>query len=141
MYEELKAKIVKHCPELMELSFGCRFEDSLKNAGTIVAITDYVTKELPFDIHYLMDDNSTEIEESASEWFKEEMTILGHEPELTDVLRAIEQSNDHAWFHSNGIVAVRNKDGEYVWDKRYSFTKPLKNQSPETLEWLNSVIE
>ena len=76
------------------LSFGCRFKDSLNNHGTYTMRTDFVIDELPYDIHFLMDDDGHSVEVGASEWFFEEMTILGHPPTLATVLMALNEKLD-----------------------------------------------
>jgi len=109
-----KQKALDHvrsvCSELMELSFGCRFHDSLKNQGTVTHVTDFVSKKLPYDIHFVMDDNKTDSEEAASEWFEEEITIIGHTPHLEHWLRGIQGDDEDTIFifddvrvDSNGI--------------------------------------
>lgn len=132
---------------LLGLSFGCRFQDSLKNKGTIVSITEFVHEDLPFDIHYVMDDTLIECETAASEWFEEEMKIIGHPVQWSDVQAAIgiklEGTSIYFWVSKDGMARLSCADltnKSILVDLRKTPEQNM-HDNPELTRWLADVLE
>jgi len=128
-YEAVRAKIVEACPELMELSFGCKVTLEgdwwmvYANTGDSVGICHGSERRFPC---------KNQIDE-----------ILGHPIRLSHVLRAIADEVDS--------TACMYPDGAFVeWDSsgydyhilfRYDLTKDdLSLQSPETIDFLFNIL-
>lgn len=151
-HPNLLAAIHKACPELMELTFGCQLlriaRDKwekvyyvLEEAGQGRPPEHYWISSSPFGhMDFVL---SRDLIKNGGEF-----EILGHEPQLADVLRAI------AWHGKNiyaqlsfGVnvreliikvrdVAYRPNDGGCIWD----LSLGLYGQSTETKDFLESLL-
>lgn len=129
--EELTAKIHKHCPELMELSTGCRVYDSkaIDWARDLVLLV-YTPKG---KLYFREPDGS--VFHTTSSYLKQ-IEILGHPITLEHVLKAIDEEagSGFPW----EIVACTTEVRKLV--EMWNLTKPLSEQSPELIEWLNQIV-
>ncbi len=132
---QIQQAVHKACPELLELSFGCK-------------IKYHDDFPMRFIVHENDDNNSIGLYEKNNtvqgiEDIKE-FEILGHPIQLQHVLRAMEANVQSVTIECDGNwklyesldmwVAQRIK---YNWD----LTKDLNGQSPETLEFIASLLK
>lgn len=139
--QELTQKIHKHCPELMELSFGCVIKNNNKEYR-LDSNWCIETRSRNFINDYRVIRNEyndwTEIDENS-------FVILGHPITLEHVLKAI-YAKGPEWktrltLECDGQFVVA--DGPFLEKTAYatwSLTKPLSEQSEETIKWLNKII-
>ncbi|MDQ0316383.1 hypothetical protein [Amorphus orientalis] len=128
-YQELRTRINKHCPWLMELRFGCEVVINNTCATVIYGEREnmdgekYICTTLgsAVDLRIYLKPRKTDYHRLTK--------ILGIPPTLQDVLAAIPASL------YNGEQVRKS-----VLD-HYNLTKPLSDQSEETLDFLLSVIE
>ena len=140
-YEKLRSRIVELVPDIKKLEFGCEFKDSLGGKGKVISFTDFVDPELPFDIHFSMDDNLTELETGASKWFCEEMKIIGRPITYEDIVVAIKRrcgvpDKEHADLMQTAAGASCLAVGN-----RWQWQKPLEQQDEETLLFIDKILE
>ncbi len=135
-HQKIREKINKACPDLLKLKFGCEVET--KFDGNMF----YTGANFNGAI-FTKGGSSIIVNE------KEIVKILGREPGLADVLRAIEKRPGPDMF----FVAGHWPDGIKITDsvtfaygavpgilKLWDFTKTFSEQSNELMEWLEGVI-
>jgi hypothetical protein len=132
--EEVRAAVVKACPDVMGLNFGCwvTIVDALPERVTAVRTagrSEYVVTDV------------------TREWWPvEKLRIIGRPINLEDALRTIESvirnkwlaspqpqetlGNFQPWLETNGAVLLR------AWH----LGKPLDDQSDETIRFLDSIL-
>ena len=130
-HEKLRDKINELCPELMKLEFGCEVERS-GELGIIVfchgSTNLYRVKNGPWN---------------EDDWNSNSFEILGKDPTLEDVMRAIDKDNtsnclefytDGKCFHQREIES---------WDYKFTWElgKPLSKQSDETVEKILEILK
>ena len=84
-----KTKVLKILDKYrdMSLTMGCEFIDSLGSKGIIMTVEDT-------EMYISMADNIEENEPVDVEWFKEEMTVLGHPATPLTLLKALNGINE-----------------------------------------------
>lgn len=128
-YEELRKRINKHCPYLLELKFGCEL---LGEDGTVLFLDPYMmTYSLEEKPHILGRNEHEFIHFQTKE-------ILGIPPTLADVLRALDGKDIG---NVGGTFVKITFDNWETLNVEYDLTLPLSDQSEETLDFLLSVIE
>lgn len=139
-HEAVRAKIIMSCPELMELSFGCGFEDgskliSLNHPFALNTFVSILRKD-----GYEMTYETSGIEPNHSK-------ILGHPIRLSHVLRAIEKTIDSNDYHlgMDGAICIDEFDEDddcvSVEKARWDLTKDdLSLQSPEVWNFLFKIL-
>lgn len=132
--QELTKKIQSHCPELVELRFGCKL---LRKSNDC---PEYIIAEKPSE-------DSVELRcwdgWQKKQWVRENFEILGHPITLEHVLKAIAIQN------SGELFDIQAFDGELIritlpnWDtdSNWTLTKPLHLQSEPLINWLNTIIK
>lgn len=139
LYNKLRQKINKHCPYLLDLSFGCEVEVRYLDEFT----RPYGKKE---KTKYL------NLSETMLGQIDTEVTItkiLGHPPTLSDVLGAINKLNPAIPIQSYGCWPHNKKHdfGKSIeWGEikgfNWNLSKPyLKDQPDELGEWLDKIIK
>lgn len=148
--QKVEEYIRKACPETMELSFGCRIQFKPHNPKFTYVIAKERSVfgaggkvwELVADSRMIAENKK----EASRIWDTEifellDIDILGHELRLEHVLRAINASADG---FTNRTL---NMSGLFGWEMqtgntgvRYDLTKPLKNQSPELIDFLFNIF-
>lgn len=129
--QELTQKIQKHCPELLELSFGCyvEFYGRLCVMKTTKAWGQFTTLY-----------NCVQ-EDGESNWFNLDdtnITVLGHPITLEHVLKAIALRYGAHVLEWSGIQTCSLEAARAV--AKWKFNKPLSEQSEDTIKWLNEII-
>ena len=129
-YEKIRIACNKACPELLELTRGCEVVNKVGDFNVVAHVDGegvvYTPKALDHDFHWDM------IEGIAK--------ILGRPPELRHLFRAIgknERAGDGfrvmTWWGHFFFEGKRQKT-------EYDLTKPLHEQSEQTLEFLASLL-
>lgn len=117
-YNQVKSAVITACPEVMELSFGCRVEYEDRQ---FLYITDGMA-----GMYTIWSKESSAIHKSPND-----IKILGHPIGIAYVLRAIEKEKSYNTFD---VV-----DGNFqIWDEAtYDDDKPvfIWNLSQDTLDW------
>lgn len=144
LYATLRERIVKVVPEIMELKFGCRFED----ASTLVSIS------YPFAMNSqvsVLKSDGAQIDYETSGVVPNHSKILGRDITLADVLRAIESSmpcvGGVKWVDmaSDGwmFLMFKNGDGHKTFrsDAKWELQLALHEQSDELGEWLLTILK
>lgn len=140
-YQTLRTRINKHCPHLMELRFGCEVVTKVPIGNDL-----YNTRVLDVVDEKLWLDGGKMLVQSTKDVIKE---VLGIPPTLQDVLRASRLSNtpsiqiDMSGFLYRVAESPVDHPLSTAWEvgPRFDLTKPLSEQSKETLDFLLSVIE
>jgi len=153
-YNELRTRINKHCPHLMELRFGCELKVEDDDArlgpevGKFIRVDDKDGKDIWADVAVLRQgivEGGSRYRVLEGAYIKE---ILGIPPTLQDVLVAMQNNIDAMYsimpssmVKWEGVfVTMDNINGIEMRDK-YDLTKPLSEQSEETLDFLLEVIK
>ena len=137
-YEKIKVACIKANPKLMELSFGCEVMASVDLQGAITP-SKVTIKQTIYDVDSF--DGIPRYHgkgvQYSSFWRADIKEILGHEPQLSDVLLVIEKL-----YWSNEFANEAGYDW-YVRQllKRYNLANPLKDQSEETLKCITNLYE
>ena len=140
-YNQVRALIVEKCPELLELKFGCE----VQKYGTIFTWLHMVTDENSMSRCTYVNMKTGQLHQVLETISGvEEFHILGREPSLADVLRAIHKSNPanktNITLESDGQFIQRtngeNPNGKASWD----LSKPFSQQQPEVIEFLSTLI-
>jgi len=135
--KQLTKKIHKHCPELMNLTNGCRAYDAkaIDWARDLVLLT-YTPKG---HVYFMEPDGS--VFHATSSYLKQ-IEILGHPITLEHVLKAIDARPLGMWEEY-----MVEEDNPNEWENlvervvgEWNLTKPLHEQSPEVIKWLNTII-
>jgi hypothetical protein len=135
-HNELRDRINELCPELMKLEFGCEVESHYHDTSfiqTILAVKD--------SGNYLVRTGVGEVTTTITR--KDIVKILGKDPTLEDVMRAIDKDNtsnclefytDGKCFHQREIES---------WDYKFTWElgKPLSQQSDETVEKILEILK
>lgn len=144
--QELTQKIHKHCPELLELSFGCHVHHSSFD-GTFIAVdsSGFIVVAVGIPRYKAKDIKSFGIEIQTLE-------ILGHPITLEHVLKAmrlsikpLKERRENLFFNVQESKIIYSYVDDVlmtsdVVGETWHLTKPLSEQSPETIEWLNKII-
>jgi hypothetical protein len=126
--QELTQKIHKHCPELLELSFGCRVGFKYHPSFS------YVTEDPLPGRDVMTQDGIFE---------QKQLEILGHPITLEHVLKAMAGTpTTYLVDEGGGFWRIEpNCECEAITGAAFwLLTKPLTSQSPELIEWLNQII-
>lgn len=130
-YEKIKKACQIANPKLMELGFGCVVKDTIGQGFTITH-RHKLPNEKPcwgainWKHGTLVMDN--EIKE-----------ILGHPPQLSDVLLAIRLKHGNSWMTHEIIETLRTTYAVKLF-QLYDLTKPLKDQFPECLQFIADLL-
>lgn len=159
--QELTAKIHKHCPELLELNFGCEtnhgiyLSDQKVFAGNELGrFIDPETLETSSILGSYTDGEDGERRlETLEDLVKSgELEILGHPITLEHVLKAIGKGSSDYTIKDMQVAHRGEVLDISVWGKSeadqqkirpfmdWQLGKPLSEQSPELIEWLNQII-
>lgn len=141
-HPKLLAALQKACPELLELTFGCevdrhwdkkeiitgRFND--KVALTIIDKDGWAY--LPFEVPLSL--------QISADW-----TILGREPQLVDVLRAMDEKNANFLVDLAGVFWQQLFVGDEEIppapsEVQWNLSLGLYGQSTEVLDFLESLL-
>lgn len=123
-YEQVRKRISELVPDVMKLEFGCEVlymkEDVLKvvkgNKNSIVVTNGVV----PID----------------------RCEILGRDPSLADVLRAIGEAKNHNYEISIGTDGGFLDDESHLnYISKWNLSKHLSGQSQETLDFIGDLIK
>lgn len=143
--QELTQKIHKHCPELLELSFGCvlrlpdtEFYKDVPSKDKCEAIVLHCNgggfNGEDYDGDFMRVYSPAWDKETSFEGTDElDMEILGHPITLEHILKVINESDDN---DAHNIPDETYEEVVWQWD----WCKPLSEQSQETIEWLNKII-
>lgn len=129
--QELTQKIHKHCPELLELSFGCAIKaKEYQEVKEVVFISKGAYKtDGGFRLFAVEKQDETIVE------------ILGHPITLEHVLKAFNGTKFGLKWHTQAVYFVESLGTGYdKFSMEWQLTKPLSEQSPETIKWLNEII-
>jgi uncharacterized protein YdcH (DUF465 family) len=141
-HEELRDKICELCPELMKLEMGC--ELSFNSVGTTSLDGRYFVLEVKDGCVYCVArelDGEFSIRRFAIE---DDFKILGKDPRLEDVMRAIEKTDSSftvTWERGNRIdltIKVIDENDNYLF--YWKIGKPLSDQSSETVEKILEIM-
>lgn len=152
MNEKLKAvraKIIEACPELLELSFGCEIAWTYSHALNSVARTPITKGGIVILPNHMLGFGRGEWvmlhgNKSPREIDKKELQILGHPITLEHVLKAIKKGEvgralagfPEIYIYPSGYFSSKDGDVGAVWQH----LKPLHEQSPETIDFIGSVL-
>lgn len=139
-YEKIKAACIKANPRLLELSFGCWVD-----IGEGEPYYTQVLRQLESNVYSYNQHTNRKYEgmqdviEFLGNFYYDRTPlgeikeILGHEPELSDVLNVIwnHLPSEKRWIPARVVVLVVSK-----WD----FTKPVKDQSEELLQFIADLL-
>lgn len=146
-YEKIRAACIKANPRLMELSFGCRvvlehrpFEAIEKVEGIILEKHDCVNKEIAYRMYFPSIVEPFQKVVLIKEEAIKTPLILGHPVQLSDVLMAVKSNTpiEYAITSDNSIIQISLSGDETL--SEYDLSKPLKDQSPETLSFIASLL-
>ena len=130
-YEIIKAACIKANPKLMELTVGCMLKRNFQ--------IPFLGEELIF---FVDKDEFGRFKGITGEKYcvftLKECEILGHEPQLSDVLLALNKLQILGFIQPSGYFAVEG----YSTAKcpHYDLTKSVKEQSPEVLQFLADLL-
>lgn len=131
-HPKLLAAIQKSCPELMELTFGCR----------VITDTPQKHKATILKEGFLQNDYNDGIEIEHEKYFE----ILGHEPQLHHVLRAIlytmrKNTEEVYSIAVDGVFEVRSRETGIVEElAQWKLPLGLYGQEPATLDFLEQLL-
>ncbi len=136
-YEKVRAACIKANPKLMELSFGCKVKFKTGPTERIIRThgsTHTGATVLSFD--------TTDTKQVI---WEEVDKILGHEPQLSDVLMAMLAKRSRVFYPADlaTTVAVQKEWQANVLQltlQLWNLTKPLKEQSEEILTFLANLL-
>lgn len=144
MKTKVQNKIRELVPELMDLSFGCKYVAQLRNikTGEILEGATGQDKVIGWK------NGDTFINSCLAEIKEQDIIkIIGHPIHLEHVLRAIELCPSDEFF--DGVPCI-TEDGEFadiygvdsgVIDKpTYNLSKPFSEQSPELYQFLAEIL-
>lgn len=140
-YEKLKSEIVEACPELMELSFGCKFEYK-ENSYIFTSSTGMMT-DLHQGTHSIFIAKRNGLADfrdyiRIDEDYK--IRILGHPIRISHVLRAIDKCKEILTVDEDG--RLRGDDDSIVRESIYWNLEQddLALQSDEVKEFLFGLL-
>lgn len=125
--EQVREAIIKAVPEIVELKFGCQVKlDGLKgyDGGVATLAVPHAGGWLDTGGIYLN---------------PKELTIIGRPVQLADVLRAIGLKG-RSIFHVYADGKIGGSWGTYKDELAWDLSKPLDQQSPETIDFLASIL-
>lgn len=130
-YEQLRTRLAELVPDIKKLEFGCEVE---------YLDTRYLIVKEKSEGFYLMSDGKIWTEEMLTQAMY--LEILGRDPSLADVLRAIgkkhlEVAVIHLSYHNFIDILLPAKHKKI----RYQADKPLSGQSQETLDFIGELIK
>ena len=132
-YEKIRAATNKACPELLELTFGCEV-----GIGEWRDATSYIVLNgKPHNLTIMTDEGRiVDGFMLGGNW-----TIFGKPPELQNVLRALDKASEDIVMNLEGnfMEYIYHEGLEYL-GHTYDLTKPLHEQSEQTLEFLASLL-
>jgi len=131
-HNKLRDKINELFPDLMKLEFGCEIEARYHDISfiqTILAVKD--------SGNYLVRTGVGEVTTTISP--KDIVKILGKDPTLEDVLRAINEVYYGINMTNEGTTVLSDEIVEIIgiWELGTS----LKDQSPEVWEAIDSILD
>lgn len=133
MLTTLQKKIYKHCPDLKELTLGC--EVWLMKPDGYLKHT-FIT-ELFGEYKVLCEIGDNACMRSLP---KDEVEPVGHPIQLHHVMRAMGEYRPF-YLHPSGFFLELNGPEPMTMKHEWDITKNLSGQSPETIEWLNNLIQ
>ena len=130
-HNELRDKINELCPELMKLEMGCEIEYRNKEY-IFIGHNDPLLPNW-FEAKYKYAERLAEIYDT------EDFKILGKDPTLEDVLRAINEVYYGINMTNEGTTVLSDEIVEIIgiWELGTS----LKDQSPEVWEAIDSILD
>ncbi len=132
--QQLQQAIREVCAELKELAWGCEAHIRKGNCLNkyVINCTHRDTDGTKRYKVCCLDDKLFNPEDFTE--------IIGHPIELQHILRAIEEHNTGIYYveSGGGIVSVNCLFRDTIVD--YDLTLPLDQQSPEVIDFLNSII-
>lgn len=144
-YEAVRAKIAEVCPELMELSFGCKVKVNLTNGGGEMAtFLGYSKDGLACTTWAEFHENK----ESVQYEIPTRVLVIGHTPRLSHVLRAINKRLSpgipSCLITSFGRLTVEMRtegtSSKYIFEQWDLEKDDLSLQSPETIDFLFNIL-
>jgi len=139
-YDKIKAACLKANEKLMELSFGCWFKIvgniGVRSLGNGVIVSRDIALIDVAD-HSYRGIGHVEIKTELLHYKPHLFEILGHEPQLSDVLLAIKQADKMGIIDESGKFNNGYYDGVAV---AFDLTKSVKQQSPEVLQFLADLL-
>ena len=143
--QELTKKIQAHCPELVELSFGCvvkRTKYGKPSFGHVISCGGSRTEIIRLGMIAWEGNRVAKIE------IVDAFEILGHPITLEHVLRAIAKSGRgdikyRGVYNSLNYTFMALGEGtiETGSNHHYDLNKPLHLQSEPLINWLNTIIK
>lgn len=164
-YEQCREAIVKACPDILELKFGCEFKEvkyKLKIEGLPEVLSEntltILNKEYGFYgerygvsgmiTHTDKCKTCREIKDSVfgETGLKDhddiKYVILGREPQLADVLRAINIEMELRHEPTQLLFRVKKqREQDLMIFHSWNLSLPLSGQSEECLAFLNSILK
>lgn len=141
--QELRNRLNKHCPELLELTEGCLFRDpEAIDWAQILKLIVYTKKG---KLYFKETQNGSVFHVGSRHLDK--LEIIGHPPQLNHVLFAIAESNkfNSEWetlakIHRKMFIPTYNQ-GVYQNEQLYNFTLLPLDQDEPTIDFFLSTIE
>lgn len=134
MLDEIKERVVAVCPGIMELSFGCEYKGKHGDIFIYVRKIDRVGGDVT--IYGLL--KRTPTNSTLYSCPKNQIKILGHQINLECVLKAMHKKSSCFAVSEGGYFLERV--GEKFTDKYWNLTRPLSQQSPETIKFLHEIL-
>lgn len=138
--EELRKKIIKVCPDILDLKFGCQvtvdFDKDNKQKGWF-----FIDKDKEKILFY--DENT----DSCKHLWGTKFKIIGRPIQLSDILRAINKKlvpiNDSYYITDDGgIHKLKCSDDEGCeYCSEWNLEKPYNEQSEETIKFLYNLLK
>jgi hypothetical protein len=130
--DTLSRRIRAHCPELMELTFGCEVKDA---SSVSWRVSDRVPHE---DALYIVNVvRGVVVQTWHIEWLRKHGTIVGHPVQLQHVLHAAYESDNMDFrIGPSGDILDLNNDRR----AKYDLTLPFEQQEEPVHDFLLEVI-
>lgn len=138
-YEIIKAACQKANPDLMKLSFGCKMKNLHQEESNPYQIKTFFRKIYGGHVQY----QCLEHDGRLSKFPMDALEILGHEPQLNDVLILLQQKHrDYIYMIDADGSIWKSDTNSYgmAEEAHYDLAKPLKEQSEETLSFIASLL-
>jgi hypothetical protein len=153
-HNELRDKINELCPELMKLEFGCvcrniEFDYEFIICGRENPEAEYSISEdrmITYHIRNLLHGDPTGIENMEVLLNPKKTEILGKDPTLEDVIKAMTLAGGNRWnmvTYKNGLNAgkiaiLREDQKRFIY---WQLGKPISAQSSETVEKILEILK
>lgn len=139
-YQKIRESCIKANPALLELTLGC--ETKRKNKLYFYVDENKVSRigTILYTLYCPPDREFITVIGSEIEKYK----ILGHEPQLSDVLLAIGKVDENYFIDSRGgfgELFIESESFLFQAIPEYNLLKPsLRSQSPETIDFIYNLI-